>query len=53
MTDYVENCNRVTRADIQQYVKRYIVGKPYIAGLIINPEMNKATHASETFKPNL
>ncbi|HTQ64644.1 MAG TPA: pitrilysin family protein [Puia sp.] len=50
-TDYIDNCLKVTRADIQNYISKYISGKPYVAGMIINPEMNKAFHASANFKP--
>lgn len=51
-TDYIGNCMKVTRADIQQYINRYISGKPYVAGMIINPEMNKALNTSAFFKPS-
>lgn len=52
-TDYINNCMKVTRADIKRYLATYVIGKPYVAGMIINPEMNKATKAAENFKPNL
>jgi zinc protease len=52
-TDYISNCLKVTRADIQNYVNRYITGKPYVAGMIISPEMNKSQNTSTFFKPNL
>jgi zinc protease len=52
-TDYVNNCGKVTRADIQRYITTYITGKPYVAGMIINPEMNKSSNASAIFKPGL
>jgi zinc protease len=51
-TDYVENCMKVTREDMKAYVKKYILGKNHVAGIILNPEMNKAIKASEFFKPN-
>jgi zinc protease len=53
MTDYEKNCQKVTRADIQRFITKYIAGKPYIAGMIINSEMNKELKASENFKPGL
>jgi zinc protease len=53
MTDYEKNCQKVTRADIQRFIAKYISGKPYIAGMIINSEMNKELKASENFKPGL
>jgi zinc protease len=43
----------VTREDIQRYVAQYIIGKNYVAGMIINPEMNKQFDASGSFKPSL
>jgi len=52
-TDYTSNCLKVTRADIQRYISRYIADKPYVAGVIINQEMNKAFNVSATFKPAL
>lgn len=51
MTDYDKNCQKVTQEDIQKYISKYITGKPYVAGMIINPEMNKTSKASEFFKP--
>jgi zinc protease len=53
MTDFEKNCQNVTRADIQRFIARYISGKPYVAGMIINSEMNKELKASENFKPAL
>lgn len=51
MTDYDKNCEKVTREDIKRYISKYITGKPYVAGMIINPEMNKSFKVSEFFKP--
>ena len=52
-TDYTDNCMKITRDDIKRYVNKYILGKNHVAGIIINAEMNKATGASDFFKPNL
>jgi zinc protease len=52
-TDYDSNCQKVTRDDIKRFVNRYITGKPYVAGMIINPAMNKKFNASADFKPGL
>lgn len=49
-TDYVKNCMRVTRDDIQKYINRYIKDKPYVAGMIINEAMNKTARTGEFFK---
>jgi zinc protease len=51
MTDYEKNCDKITREDIKRFVSKYIIGKPYVAGMIINPDMNKKLNASENFKP--
>lgn len=53
LTNYPQNCNAVTRQDIKNYISKYITGKPYIAGMIINAEMNKAAQTSTFFKPSL
>jgi zinc protease len=51
MTDYEKNCQKISRDDIKRFISMYITGKPYIAGMVINPDMNKKLNASETFKP--
>jgi len=48
-TDLQDNYQKVTRDDITRYLNTYIVGKPFVAGLIINPEMNKQTNAASFF----
>lgn len=48
-TNYISNLQKVTRQDITNYVNKYIKGKPYVAGLIISPEMNKDLKAAEFF----
>jgi len=53
MTDYEKNCEKITKEDIKRFVSKYISGKPYVAGMIISPEMNKKLSASENFKPAL
>lgn len=40
-TDYLPAMLNITREDIRNYVNKYIVGKPYVAGMVINAEMNK------------
>jgi len=47
---YLENINKVTRADIQNYVRKYITGKPYCAGLLINPGTKSNTDPETFFK---
>lgn len=48
-TDMVDNYQKVTRADIKHYLDTYIVGKPYVAGMIISPDMNKTVNANSFF----
>lgn len=50
MTDYFAAMDGVTRADIQRYINKYIAGKPYVAGLIINKEMADRFKPAEYFK---
>ena len=38
-TSYVENLKRVTREDIKNYVRKYIKGKNYVAGLALPERM--------------
>lgn len=50
-TDMIGNYTKVTRADIKNYLEKYIVNKNYVAGTIINAEMSKSTGISTFFKP--
>ena len=50
-TDYTDNCMKVSREDIKRYINKYIAGKPFVAGMIISPDMNKTVNASAFFKP--
>jgi zinc protease len=49
-TDYIKALDNISRADIQAYLKKYLIGKPYVAGMIINEEMNKQLNPAEFFK---
>jgi zinc protease len=49
-TDYVPNMMKVTKQDITNYVNKYIKAKPFVAGMIISPEMNKQLAPGEYFK---
>lgn len=49
-TDYFDAMDKVTRQDILNYVNRYVAGKPYVAGMIINAEMNKSLNPGAYFK---
>lgn len=49
-TDYQNNLQKITKGDIQRYVNTYIQNKPFVAGIIINPAMNKEAKAQTFFK---
>jgi zinc protease len=49
-TDYFDAMDKVTKQDIQKYINRYVTGKPYVAGMIINADMNKQHNPSAYFK---
>lgn len=49
-TAYPDDLQKVTREDIQRYVNKYITDKFYIAGMIINEEMNKQLNPQAYFK---
>jgi zinc protease len=49
-TDYVPNLMKVTKQDLARYAAKYINGKPYVAGLIINADMNKTLKPADYFK---
>lgn len=36
--NYVPNMQRVSRTDIARYVRKYLAGKPFVAGVLISPE---------------
>jgi zinc protease len=35
--NYVSNMQKLTRADIANYVKKYLIGKPHVIGLLVSP----------------
>lgn len=49
-THYEENLNKITRADLLNYVRKYIKGKPFCAGMIINKNSVDAVKPQEFFK---
>lgn len=49
-TDYTNACLNVTRKQLQEYANKYLVNKPYVAGMIISSEMNKQLNPGEFFK---
>jgi zinc protease len=50
MYNYVTNLKKVSKADIQNYVRKYIKGKNYSAGLLINPAHKEALNPSSFWK---
>ena len=44
-TTYQENLKKVSRADLQDYVRKYIKDKPYCAGLLVNPQLRSQVPA--------
>ena len=52
-TDYQKGCMEVTKEALKSYVNKYITGKNYVAGIIINAAMNKAANTASFFKPTL
>ncbi|HEX6191830.1 MAG TPA: pitrilysin family protein [Chitinophagaceae bacterium] len=49
-TAYPDDLQKVTRKNILDYIKKYVSGKPYVAGMIINDEMNKQLKPESFFK---
>jgi zinc protease len=49
-TDLNDNYMKVTRADILKFINTYIVGKHYVAGMVINGEMYKSFSPESFFK---
>ncbi len=39
---YVDNMAARTVEDLRDYASRYIVGKPYVAGIILSPQARTA-----------
>lgn len=47
---YEENLNKITRKDLLDYVRKYIKGKPYCAGLMLSKSNMNAAKPQEFFK---
>ena len=47
---YLDNLNKVNREEIKNYVRKYIKGKPYCAGLLLNPSTRAAISPDSFFK---
>ena len=46
--NYLENCRKVTKADIQRYVRKYIKGQKRIVGVMLSEEEKKRISLTET-----
>ena len=49
-TDYIPAMMNISRQDIQNYLRKYVINKPYVAGMILNKEMNEQLKPAEYFK---
>lgn len=49
---YEENLNKITRKDLVAYIRKYVKGKPYCAGMIINKATASTAKPQEFFKSN-
>ena len=48
-TDNTDDYQKVTREDIKRYLDTYVSGKPFVGGMILNPELNKTVNAASFF----
>ena len=45
--NYIDEINKITRADLQNYVRQYIKGKPCVKGLLLNPAQQKQWNVTD------
>ena len=50
LNTYIENLRKVNRADLQEYVRKYIKNKPYVAGMLISTPGKAQLKPEEFFK---
>jgi zinc protease len=48
--NYLDNVKKLTRKDLQDYVRKYLKGQSYAAGLLINSSMVASVKPDEFFK---
>jgi zinc protease len=41
--NYFDNLNKVTRADIKKYIRKYIKDKPSVSGIMLSPTLQQTT----------
>jgi len=51
-TGYAPALQKVKKADLQTYVRKYIKNKPYCAGLLLDPELKAKIDPQDFFKAN-
>lgn len=51
-SSYFDNVNKITRGDIQNYIRRYIKSAPYCAGLLLNADQKAQLHPETFFNAN-
>lgn len=49
--NYLDNVKKLTRADLQSFVRKYIKDKPYVAGLLVNTAAKAKMNPDVFFKP--
>lgn len=49
---YNDKLNKVSKADLKNYVTKYIKNKPYCAGLLMSPDLKEKVNPDTFFKPN-
>ena len=49
---YLDNLRKVSRQDIQDYVRKYIKNKPFVSGLLLSPAMDEKMKPTTFFKDN-
>ncbi|MEZ4313349.1 MAG: pitrilysin family protein [Polyangiaceae bacterium] len=47
---YVDNVKKVTRADIARYMDTFVLGKPYVLGVMVSPDMVKKGLSKQHFE---
>jgi zinc protease len=50
--NYLDNLRKVSRQDIQEYIRKYIKNKPFVAGLLVSPAMDEHLKPNTFFKDN-
>ena len=52
-TNYIDNLQKVSREDIKEYVRKYVKGRPYVAGVMLRNGMRKSMKTDNFFAPSL